>query len=76
MAKKKTSPDDILSTAQAAEELGLSINRVNVLLNSGRIPASKLGWAWMIRRGDLEAVRNRPTGRPRKKSDEKLKKRS
>lgn len=65
MAKAKTSADQLLSSREAAAELGISIVRVNVLINEGRIPATRVGSYWAIRRGDLDAVRNRPTGRPR-----------
>jgi excisionase family DNA binding protein len=71
MAKTKHSPDDLLSTAQAAAELGIKQPRLNVLLNSGRLAAMRVGKVWIIRRGDLDAVRDRRTGRPRKKSEEK-----
>ena len=72
MAKAKTSPDDLLATSQAAIELGITPVRVQVLIREGRLPAIRVGSYWAIRRGDLELVRHRPTGRPRtKKLEEK-----
>ena len=73
MAKTKTSADEQLSTVQVAAELGISKVRVIVLINQGRIPATRIGNIWVIRRGDLEPVRNRPTGRPRTKKPEEKK---
>jgi excisionase family DNA binding protein len=70
MAKAKTSRDEQLSTVQVAAELGISKVRVIVLINEGRIPATRIGNIWVIRRGDLDAVRHRPTGRPRKEREE------
>ena len=71
MTKTKASGDELLSTREAAAELGLSTVRVIVLINSGRIPATRVGSYWAIRRADLEGVRHRPTGRPRTKLEEK-----
>ena len=40
---------DYLTTAQAAQSLGVSIQRVKQLLAQGRIPGSaKFGASWMI----------------------------
>jgi excisionase family DNA binding protein len=62
MAKAQTSPDDLLTTIQAGAELGIKRNRVMELVREGRLPATKFGNAWMIRRADLDLVRDRPTG--------------
>jgi excisionase family DNA binding protein len=60
--------DRFLSTAEAAERLGISERRVRVLVNEGRLPARKLGHQWIIDPDDLErdAVRKRSPGRPPK----------
>jgi excisionase family DNA binding protein len=65
-----TSMDDMLSTPDAAAELGIGLRRVQVLIDNGRLPATKIGKVWIIRRADLELVRERPTGRPRKSPEE------
>jgi hypothetical protein len=62
MAKAKTSPDDLLTTVEAGAELGITANRVLVLISEGRLPAQKKGPMWFIRRGDLDLVRDRPHG--------------
>jgi excisionase family DNA binding protein len=56
---------DVLSTGQAARELGVSADRVRALIEAERLPAYKLGREWAIMRTDLERVRVRRPGRPR-----------
>ena len=56
----------LLTTKQAAKILGVNRSRVLQLIGAGRLPAKKFGWVWMIREQDLEKVKNRKTGRPKK----------
>lgn len=60
----------MLTTAQAAAILGVSPRRVLALIESGRLPAQKVGRDWIIQESDLEAVKDRregwPKGKPRK----------
>ena len=63
MGKSQVSPDDQLTSRQAAAELGIGLSRLQTLIAEGRLPATRFGWAWVIRRGDLELVRNRPHGK-------------
>ena len=56
-----------LTVKQAASELGVSVPRVHQLIQEERLPAEKLGRDWIIESGDLEKVKDRPTGRPAKK---------
>jgi excisionase family DNA binding protein len=56
----------ILSTTEAARELGISADRVRALIQSGRLPAHKLSREWAIMRSDLDPVRDRRPGRPRR----------
>lgn len=55
-----------LTTKEAAEQLGVSVRRVNDLVTSGRLPAARFGRAYMIKESDLKLVDNRQPGRPRK----------
>ena len=55
-----------LTVKQAASELGVSVPRVHQLIQEERLPAEKLGRDWIIESGDLEKVKDRPTGRPKK----------
>ena len=43
-----------LSVTQAAAALGLSRQRVLVLVAEGRLPATRIGSYWMIEQVDLE----------------------
>jgi excisionase family DNA binding protein len=63
----KNVPPDYLTTMQAAARLGLSVQRVNVLLKTGRIPFTLLNGHRAINRHDLEkfASIKRPAGQPR-----------
>jgi excisionase family DNA binding protein len=56
----------ILTTAQAAERLGVSARRVQQLVKDGRLPAEQFGGSLMIREEDLKLVENRKVGRPPK----------
>ena len=60
--------DGLLTVRQTAKILGISRRRVNALIQSGRLPATKHGNAWAIKESDLEIVKERPTGRPPKGS--------
>jgi len=56
-----------LTTKQAAKALGVSAPRVRQLILAGRLPAVKFGRDLMILEADLDLVRVRKPGRPRKK---------
>ena len=56
----------IISTAEAARRLGVTANRVRVLIRSKRLKATKVGHDWLIDPKDLDAVKERKVGRPRK----------
>jgi excisionase family DNA binding protein len=60
----------ILTAAQAAERLGVSVRRVQQLVKEGRLPADQFGGAWMIKEEDLKLVENRKVGRPPKAKGE------
>lgn len=56
----------IIGTTEAAKRLGVNPSRVRALIDSGRLKAIKVGREWLIDPKDLEAVKNRKPGRPRK----------
>jgi excisionase family DNA binding protein len=58
---------EVLSTKQAAERLGITVRRVQALVNAGRLPARKIGRDFLIKVGDLRLVKNRKVGRPTKR---------
>ena len=57
---------DFLTTSEAAQILGVNRSRVLQFILNGRLPAQKFGWQWMIKRQDLEKLKNRKPGRPKK----------
>jgi excisionase family DNA binding protein len=56
----------IISTAEAARRLGVTPNRVRALIEAKRLKAFKYGREWLIYVKDLDAVKDRKVGRPRK----------
>jgi excisionase family DNA binding protein len=57
--------EKLLSVAEAAEKLSVHRTRINQLIDSGDLPATRIGRSYVIREADLEKVRNRPApGRP------------
>jgi excisionase family DNA binding protein len=59
----------LLSANEAAKILGVHHSRVRVLIREGRLPAQKVGRDWVIFKKDLEKVKDRKPGRPKKKED-------
>jgi excisionase family DNA binding protein len=59
---------DYLTTKEVADKLGVSLRRVQAMVESGRLPATKFGRDYMIREADLKLVENRKVGRPKKDS--------
>ena len=72
----------ILTAAQAAERLGVSVRRVQQLVKAGRLPAGEFGGSLMIQESDLALVEERKPGRPSKRltknevTEKKIEKRS
>ena len=63
---------ELLSTAQAAEKLGVSERRVRQLINEGKLSAHKLGRDFAIEESALDSVKTYgKAGRPPKVKDEK-----
>jgi excisionase family DNA binding protein len=56
----------IISTTEAARRLGVTANRVRAMIRAKRLKAMKVGHEWLIDPRDLEAVKERKVGRPRK----------
>lgn len=55
-----------LTTAQAAQRLGISPRRIRALIAAGRLPARPHGRDWSIREADLALVSDRRPGRPKR----------
>ena len=56
----------IISTAEAAKRLGVTQSRVQKMITAKRLKAIKVGREWLIDPKDLDAVKDRKVGRPRK----------
>ena len=57
---------NLLTTAEVAKELDLSQRQVERLIKSGALKAELAGPILLIKARDIEAVRVRKLGRPRK----------
>lgn len=66
MIKDRDMSDELLTTQQAADVLGVSDSRVRQLIISGKLPAQSFGRSHMIKRSDLKKVVLGNRGRPRK----------
>ena len=62
MTTTTSSPDDLLTTGQAAAILGTSAMHVVKLCDRGQLPYTLAGTHRRIRRADVEAVRDRGAG--------------
>lgn len=51
-----------LTTREVSERLGVSRPRILVLIQSGRMPAQKVGRDWLIDPAALARFKNRPQG--------------
>jgi excisionase family DNA binding protein len=58
--------EEMLTTLQVAERLGVTAGRVRQMIVDGQLPAVKFGRDNFIKASDLKLVRNRKVGRPPK----------
>jgi excisionase family DNA binding protein len=66
----------LLTTREAAEQLGISRRQVQTLIERGRLPAQRVGRDFFIRASDLRLVKVRRKGRPIGAKDSKPRKSS
>jgi excisionase family DNA binding protein len=57
--------EKLLSTAEVADHLGVTRQRVLELITEERLPAIKVGRAYVIRAGDVDSLELRSVGRPK-----------
>lgn len=57
---------NLITTAEAADKLGIHRSRVHVLIKEGRLPARLYGRTYLIEEKDLKLVESRKAGRPPK----------
>jgi len=60
------SQENYITTNEAAGVLGVTRQRVLQLIQDGRLKAEKFANVYMIRRGDLDHIEEKPMGRPPK----------
>lgn len=60
----------ILTTEEAAAQLGVTPARVRQMIIARRLPSQRFGRSHMILESDLQLVEDRHTGRPPKRSSE------
>jgi excisionase family DNA binding protein len=61
----------IIGTAEAAKRLNVTVSRVHKMIAAKRLKATKLGNVWLIDPKDLEPLKDRKVGRPRKSAKSK-----
>ena len=57
---------NMLTTKEAGDKLGVTVQRVHALIKNGRLPAQKMGRDYFIKESDLKLVEDRKPGRPSK----------
>lgn len=55
-----------ITTAEAAKRLNVTQSRVQKMIVAKRLKATKVGNLWLIDPKDLDALKDRKVGRPRK----------
>lgn len=60
--------DRLLTTLEVAERLGVHRTRINVLIQEGRLPATRYGKSFLVKESDLALVAERKAGRPKKEA--------
>jgi excisionase family DNA binding protein len=58
--------DELLPTAEVASRLGVTRQRVLELITDGRLPATKVGRAYVVRSSDVASLKLFNVGRPPK----------
>lgn len=53
----------MLTTKEAAQELGVNASRIRQLILSGQLPAKKHGRDWLIKREDLGLLKDKKPGK-------------
>ena len=60
--------DELLTTSQAAERLGVTPGRVRQMVADGILPVTRIGRDNLVKVADLKLVEDRKPGRPPKKT--------
>lgn len=57
--------DMLLTTTEAANRLGVTSRQVVALIAAGKLQATRVGHAWVIKESDLASVQRNPQGWPK-----------
>jgi excisionase family DNA binding protein len=57
---------EYITTREAAQRLEVTPQRVRAMIHAGRLPAQKVGRDWLIRPDDLDLVKDREPGPPKR----------
>jgi excisionase family DNA binding protein len=49
-----TADDELLTTIEVAARLKVTRQMVQRLINTGKLLASRVGWEWRVKRGELD----------------------
>ncbi len=63
--------NDLLSTNEVAEKLGVTSIRIRAMIRNGNLPAQKIGRDYVVKESDLKFVKDRKPGRPAKEKSKK-----
>ncbi len=63
--------EDLLTTREVAERLGISLRRVRALIEAGKLPSQQFGRDHLIKESDLKLVKDPKPGRPSKEKSKK-----
>lgn len=63
--------DELLTTSQAAQRLGVTPGRVRQMVADGVLPVTRIGRDNLVKAADLRLVEGRKPGRPPKNAGEK-----
>ena len=66
MRNMEKDADNLLSTAEVATQLGVTRQRVLELITEARLPARKVGRAYVVRASDVSSLSLHKVGRPPK----------
>jgi len=64
---------NMLTTKEAGERPGITVQRIHALIKDGRLPAQKFGRDYLIKESDLRLVEERKPGRPSKQTAKRSK---
>ena len=58
--------NNLITVSEAAKELNVSARRIHQFIKEKRLPAEKLGAYYVIKSADLDLIRDRQIGRPKR----------